>query len=190
MRNVDDAPQPNWSDIDYSHQLSFTTGPFPETPWSTSIVDFCRPTESCWGHAARDNPRFDFDAAGNPAVFFTENGVGELASWKGNGWQLEALPQSVAIDSSNWAYDFAFDPTNGQATIASAVPGIRTALKFYRRTGATPPPGQPKPWRPVTFARIPPLQPDDSDSHNRLHRRKGKQLSSTATGRAWWEFLG
>jgi hypothetical protein len=137
VRNVDDAPQPNWSDIDYSRQLSFATGPFPETPWSASIVDFCRPSESCWGHAARDNPRFDFDAAGNPVVFFTKDGVGELASWTGSGWQPESLPQSVTIDLSNWVYDFAFDRVSGQATIASAVPGNRTALKFYRRTGAT-----------------------------------------------------
>lgn len=142
LRAVDDSLQgPNWSALPPpTYQARFTTTGFPpvgwSAPWAATVVDACPPTSTTC--SLLPPPRLDLDPAGQPAVFYVKQRVPILGSFSGGSWALETLP--IAIDNDYWAYDFAFDPANGQATVASAVPNTnpsKSQLRFYRRTGAT-----------------------------------------------------
>jgi hypothetical protein len=138
VRARDDSPQgSNWSLLpDPSQQLHFTTGPAPETAWSTAIVDACPVTgTSC----SMGWPRLAFDSNGNPALLYNKGNDPTLATWIGGtwptdgSWQFEIAP---AGDGGNGAVDLAFDPATGEPAIASYVPSL-SATKFYRRTAGT-----------------------------------------------------
>jgi len=151
VRTQDDhAPDGIWSEIDndLAHQVSFTTGPFPVTPWTAGIVDVCRPPEDCYYRtytlpSYMHKPRFDFDRDGYPALLYEKDGIYKLATSTGSGWQIETV--------GSLAGDLAFDPANGDATMASylpSAPGQKAGLVFYRRNGATS-----DPWKAESVAR-------------------------------------
>ena len=130
----DDSPQgPNWSLLpDPFQQLFFTTGPAPETTWSTAIADECPATGT---GCKMGTIRLAFDGQGNPAILYNRGSVPTLATWTGGSWptagrwQFETAP---AHDGGNGARDFAFDPVSGEPTIASYDSNV-SALKFYRK---------------------------------------------------------
>ncbi len=136
VRSIDDAsPSGNWSSMaaDLTYQISFTTGPAPETVWTATVLDDCQPL---YYPCAAPVPRFDYDPSGNPALLYTLEGEARLATWNDSGWQIETA--GVAIDGSNGDYDIAFDPASGEPTISSRYfPGNKPTLRFYRRSGAT-----------------------------------------------------
>ena len=122
---------------DPAHQISFTTGLFPPTPWITEIVDTCPADQFCESITATD---FAFDANRSLVIPTSVYGVGDrLATWTGNEWLIETLGCPLG--------DLAFDPASGEATVASIVPStsnqkVVNSLVFYRRTGTTSEPWQ------------------------------------------------
>lgn len=135
LTTVDASPQgPNWSALPApADQLNFKTGPFPPpgwtAPWAAQVVDACPVLGStCHMYAL---PRMDYDGDGNPVMMYEKGSVQTLASWTGTEWAIE--PLTLAVD--NWNCDFAIDPSNGQATIAT-VAGVKPELRFYRRTAS------------------------------------------------------
>ncbi len=137
IRAVDDSPQgPNWSALPSPiDQTYFTTSDFPgegwTAPWSATIFDACPPANTTCTIVAP--PRLDLDPAGQPGVLYVKQGVPMLAKQSGGTWTTQTLP--IAIDTGNYAYDFAFDPASGEALVASLAPNVvKSPLRFYRRS--------------------------------------------------------
>ncbi len=128
----------NWS-APSEPQLQLSTTSFPPAPWTapwaTEVVDACPLADATCRMGGM--PRLGFDkVTGYPLMLYVKTSGAILASWTGSAWTIQSLP--VVIDTGNFWYDFAIDPSSGDVTIASIVRGSRTSeVRFYRRTGTT-----------------------------------------------------